>query len=492
MKSNFNRILLFILMFSPFLHGCYGKLDSEMYDAINPSIFPKNANDIEALVTACYYPFRNAEWAGLYNNSTGIQNTDLTTDICMEQWAEERWLILNNLNWNASTLQLRTWYSNYNQFSKMTMNIERISNVQMDEDLKARYIAEIRCARGWMAFIMFNLYGPIPVASLDILENPLTDVVIERPTQEWMVNYIETELTEAAKVLPYKYGANDWGRFTKGMAQMILLKLYMHEKNWSKAETIGRELMKPEYEYRLMDNYSSIFTLENEQNSEIIYATPNTIKTVQTYLPHVLPTNYPVKNANIPGWSGFRIPWFFYHTFEVKDKRLEVLVGEYTGTDGITYNEENPGIYMWGGAIPVKYGEDPQATGHGSQIDWIVYRYADAVLLLAEAIANNNGNPTTEAIELINMVRRRAGLDDLELKDYNTLKKINELILLERGHELWFEGCRREDLIRHGKYIEYARQYKGSLNAQDHFVLFPIPQEYINEGKGKIQQNPGY
>ena len=59
---------------------------------------------------------------------------------------------------------------------------------------------------------------------------------------------------------------------------------------------------------------------------------------------------------------------------------LEVLVGDFVAEDGTHYNEENPGSVLIKGAMPVKYGEDPDATGEESQVDWIVYRYADVLL----------------------------------------------------------------------------------------------------------------
>ena len=64
-------------------------------------------------------------------------------------------------------------------------------------------------------------------------------------------------------------------------------------------------------------------------------------------------------------------------------------------------------------------------------------------------------------------------------------------MLQERGHEFWWEGNRRADLIRHGKFIQHAIA-RGSTTTKPEFVLFPLPQAVINEGKGIIIQNPGY
>lgn len=114
------------------------------------------------------------------------------------------------------------------------------------------------------------------------------------------------------------------------------------------------------------------------------------------------------------------------------------------------------------------------------------------LLSLSEIIARQSG-VTDEALDCINQVRNRAGLRNLEHGvDYDTTEEFLDLILLERGHELWGEGSRRSDLIRFGKFVEYARKYNGSTTVEDHMVLMPLPQAIINEGKGKVIQNPGY
>ena len=120
------------------------------------------------------------------------------------------------------------------------------------------------------------------------------------------------------------------------------------------AEAEARELMDPKYGYDLMEHYKDIFTLENEGNCEIIKAVTcnrNTLAATQMWLSQVLPAVYPTKNASITKWDGYRVPWEFYDTFDPaidetgrrKDERLEVLVGEFTGTDGVLYNKEHPG-----------------------------------------------------------------------------------------------------------------------------------------------------
>ncbi|WP_456087328.1 RagB/SusD family nutrient uptake outer membrane protein [Parabacteroides sp.] len=473
-------------------------LESEMYDTINPGIFPKNQKDAEALVTsAAYVPFRSADYSGLFAvTADGLQVMgDMTTDLGECQWLDDWWPDMLNFNFTTSSPRLGGPYGYMRDISKMTLTIERIKDIPMPDDVKERLVAELRCGKGWLGYLLYDWFGPIQVATLEQLQNPLVDEVVPRLSQEEMVRFIETELLEAVKVLPANYAASDpnYGRFTGGLAYTVLMKLYMHEKEWEKAEKCARELMKPEYGYELVSEYEDIFTLENEKNSEIIWACQcNRSGNMAMWQAHVLSSVYPTKNPNIQKWGGYRVPWDFYHTFDKEDKRLKVLVGEFVGTDGVLYNEENPGSVLEKGALPVKYGEDPAAVGEESQVDWIIYRYADVLTSLSEIIVRKNNAVTQEAVDLLNTIRHRAGIHLYEMSEINGVQDFLDKVLLNRGQEFWFEGLRRTDLIRHGKYIEYAKIYKHSESAADHMVVMPIPQDVIDQGKGVVVQNDGY
>lgn len=491
--------LLYSLLLACSMSSCMN-LESEMYDVINPGIFPVNDVDADALVTsAAYSPFRSNWYSGIFSTASGVQIIgDMTTDLADCQWGGTVWGPLTDHAWTPDHSYVGRFYINHvRDISKMTLTMERVSQIEMAEDKKNIFLAELRCGRGWLAYLLYDWYGPIPVATLDELKNPLDDKIIPRPTKEEMVKFIETELLEAAKVLPANYDRNsqNYGRFTKGLAYTVLMKLYMHEKQWDKAEKIGRELTKSEYGYDLVQSsYKDIFTLENEKNAEIIWACQSDRSVnQQLWLAHALPSQYPTKNQSIQKWNGYRVPWEFYNTFEKEDNRLKVLVGDFTGSDGIRYNQSNKDKYnvLFLGAIPVKYGEDPIATGEESQVDWVIYRYADVITLLSEAIVRNGNAVTQEAVSLLNRVRIRAGLQAYSSSQFVSVDDFLDKLLLERGHEFWFEGVRRSDLIRHGKYIQYAKD-RGSLTTKPEYVLFPIPQSVINEGKGIIIQNTGY
>lgn len=487
--------ILYLLVICFSLSSCFD-LDPEMYDVINPGIFPQNEADARAMVVAsAYSPFRDNAYNGIFNSGNGIHVvSEMTTDAAICSWGSAVWSDLRMHSWTPSHEYIGLEYTRYaKNISAMTLTLERIKNVPMSEESRALMTAELRCGRGWLAFLLYDFFGPIPIPSLEQLQNPLKEEIVARPTKEWMVEFIETDLKEAAKVLPARVDASKYGSFTRGLANTVLMKLYMHEGRWADAVSVGRELMKGEYGYALMqDSYKDIFSLENEGNSEIIWASVcDRAGNMQNWMAHALPSQFPTKNPSISKWGGYKVPWAFYNTFEAGDKRLESIVGEYVGNDGVLYNQENPGSELQLGAIPVKVGEDPEDNGDQSGVDWVVYRYADVLTLLAEAIVRNGHTVTQEAVDLLNTVRIRAGIRSYVLSDFSGEEAFLDKVLLERGHELCFENCRRSDLIRHGKFIQYARD-RGSVTTKEEYVLMPLPQSVIYEGKGIILQNPGY
>ncbi len=477
------------------------ELESNVYDAYNTTVFPKTEEDVEALLVGNVYgPFRSNQFSGLFTVAIGgvqIYN-DMCTDMGDCQWSDPYWFDIININFNLNNsngpqLIYNNWLSSLSRMADVIKKIKEMDSIS--ETKKQEMLAECYCGVGWLGYILYDMYGGIQIPTEESLANPAANVIVPRSSNEETAKFIEDNLLEAAKHLPknIKYGSADYGRFTAGTAYTVLMHLYMHDGRWSDAAEIGKELMKSEYGYKLVPNYKDIFTLENEGNSETIFACTcdHGIHT-QYWLSQVLPENYPVQNRKMQRWGGYRMPWSFYHTYEKGDGRLETIIGSYTNTSGVLLNEASNGGWLRKGALPKKYGEDLEDTGAGSAIDWIVLRYADVLLLQAEALARSANNVTQEAVDRLNDIRRRAKLDEYKVSDFSGLEQFLNAVLTERGHELYFEGWRRSDLIRHGKFIAYAKLYKKSLTAAPHHVLFPLPQSVIMEGRGQVLQNPGY
>ena len=124
------------------------------------------------------------------------------------------------------------------------------------------------------------MFGPLVIAPLEVLENPTVEKPLARLSKEEMVKFIEEDLIFAASYLPTPAEA-EYGRFSQGLANMLLIRLYLHESPddksyYTKVETIARELMSSSYGYRLSADYTKMFEIggQGKSNTEIIWAIP--------------------------------------------------------------------------------------------------------------------------------------------------------------------------------------------------------------------------
>lgn len=485
-------------------------LEREDYTEISPETFPKTENDLRLALNALYYDFVTGDWNGgaiFSANYGGYQvMSDMTTDALWSCWG-----------WESDDLRYHQWtatmtggianniyqsFAHYQYLSKCRNTIRRIEASSAPDDAKRLYIGEAKALRGWMALYLYDLFGPVPVASDEVLDQPETFNYIARLTDEEYDAMMESDLRDAIDALPEKAAAV--GRMTKGAAMMILLKYYMIRGNFTKAETLARELMEMEGRvYNLQSDYNYIFSKEGEGNSEIILQVPCNASASWTsnYLTaEALPSDM-AWTDKAAGWGGYVIPWDFYDTFEAGDIRAENLVTSYVSTSsGQVISRESPnGGQLAYGALPLKYGRDADMTGSQSGVDIVIYRYADVLLTLAECIARNSG-VNSEAINLVNRVRSRAGLGNLAETQTGSRDQFLTALLAERGHEFWFEGLRRQDLIRFGQYIWQVNDRIAMANAggKSYFTMteahnrFFIPQSFIDESKSAIKQNSGY
>ena len=476
------------------ISGC--DLERKDYDQIFPENFYKNESDIKAAVTSAYHLFRINSYGGqVYSHGRGGVNiqSEMVTDEMDCSWGDGGlWERMHTHSWTAGNLfpleSLFGYYNKVSQFRNIILEIE--NSTAVSDALKNRYIGEVKALRGWLMYLLFDFYGPVPIADDDALKDPQNDILPQILTEAEYAALVEKEFKDAISLLPIK--ASEWGRVDAGVANMMLLKLYMHQKKWSEAEAVCRELMSSKYGYTLLDNYYDCFSLKTEVNNENIWSiTCDNENYVNGWITHTIPSDLPYANPNVERWNGYRMPWEYYHTFESGDKRLDNIVAEYISTaNGELMNESNPGTSLLKGAIALKYTVDPNQKGDKSGIDVPVFRYSDVLLSLAECIARK-GSVTQECMDLINRVRTRVGLPDRLLADYTDKDKFFDMLLMERGHELYLEGHRRTDLIRFGKFIEFARKVPNNQTA-DYKVLFPIPNSYIIEYKGALKQNEGY
>ncbi|MCW9706065.1 RagB/SusD family nutrient uptake outer membrane protein [Fodinibius salsisoli] len=465
--------------------GCSDMLEPKVYTELTPDTFFQSPADFENALVGIYDPF-SSDWAGLYNADPKnyLLRGEVSTDLFYTPW----YINYSEFTWGPAGFNGDQIYDKIRTVALATDLIDKMGNSDVDisQDLQARYVAEAKTLRAFIMYILLDYWGPVnPKLDPETLSD---DEIIPRMSEEAYVQQMLTDLDEAIPNLDDKYNgdAENWGRMSKGVARMVKLRIHMHQKNWAEAESVGKELMN--MGYSLMDDYEAVFNVE--QNQEIIYAVPANGQSPNYYLTEILPPGFRSSvDGSITdgdgGWYGYWIPWEFYDKFSDNDARKETILDEYKDSGGNTIDARAEHQ----GAIPVKFTEF-EGNGPDFSMDQPVFRYAEVLLSVAEAINEQDG-PTAEALSLANQVRERS-FDPADMPSWSGLgqEAFRDSLLLERGREFYAEGLRRTDLIRHGEYINRA-QDRG-LNAEDHHVLYPIPQEVITEGDGTIEQNPGY
>jgi hypothetical protein len=509
MKTKFKYLLFAIVCV---VVGACDNLDPLDYSEINPSVFPQTEDDLQALVMSCYYPLRGSWWDGINTNSERGQMfvNDCCTEILSGKFGAQK--MCSDLSFIETTIDVTsffyvrpgTWNGTdgfHNKISRCTLVADAIENSHLSQDLKNKYLAEVRCARGYLSYILFDMYGPLIIAPLEVLKDPLTEISLPRLGHDEIVKFIEDDLIFAAQYLPSPKEAA-YGRFSKGLAKTLLIRLYLHEtvrdnSYYNKVETLAREIIGEKW-YSLVENYPNLFEFSGMYagNPEYIFVIPTSVEGPNLGQWHmmVLPPNsdYPIK-----GWATVQSTWWFYDTFEPNDTRKTYLITEYRDGDHV-YNRNNPSEFIDLGPIALKYEIDPAvpASGGQSNLDMVIYRYPEILLSLAEAIVMKpGGSITQEAIDLMNEVRRRAKLSDKNLASFPTKEVFTDQILTERSHEFWCEnGQYRADLIRFDKLYDRVLELNNGLApyASKDKYLYPLPLSVIVDGKGEVKQNPGY
>ncbi len=310
-----------------------------------------------------------------------------------------------------------------------------------------------------------------------------------RPDEAGFAAQIIKDLQDAAAALPRDQA--EYGRFNKGGALTVLLRTYLYEKDYTNAEKTGRDISA--LGYSLVPDYMSLFTARTERNSETILAVsvdPNgdgndTHGNMNAWTYYTYPSDFG-GNTQKGGWASpsgaYTATWEFYDSFDPNDARRAMLVPSYTNLWGDARNRTN-----MRGPVIMKFPDDDKGTAFQGN-DIVLARYADVLLMLAEAI-NQTSGPTSEAVGYVNAVRARAGIANLNAADIADKQSFADAILRERSWEMFFEGLRRVDLIRFNKWMEKLQPVAGKNPGPS---LFPVPQYALDASNGQLTQTSGY
>jgi len=490
MKINNNSKILILIVFINliFINSCEDTVSPEVFSELTPETVLNDENGIEVALNSAYAEFQFNAWIG----KSALNLEEWTTDIEWETGGGENLTATQMINftWDASTAWINNqlWDKAYRAIRNANIVLDNIEQVDISENKKRLISAEARFIRAGSYYRLLLWFGGVPLrkSTTDELELP-------RSSTDEIESFIETELLASVPDLPEFGDEARYGRAHKSGARAFLAKFYLNTKQWQKAADISGEIINNGL-FELYPSFPDLFKVENERNSEYIWVHPA--------IPSG-PGNLYINGAYPPGFSEdpntaafftdrmnnwaaqYRLWDDFYFSFEESDERQIPILFEYINNQGehVSLLEENDNTRS------LKFFPDPNASGnnHGNDIPDI--RYADILLTRAEALNELNG-PNQESISLINQVRNRAGLEDLSLSEFSSADELRSHILKERGLEFYSERKRRQDLIRHDRFIESAQE-RGKNQAQPFHRLFPIPQAAMDSNP-ELEQNPGY
>ncbi|MGD9557871.1 MAG: RagB/SusD family nutrient uptake outer membrane protein [Mangrovibacterium sp.] len=439
------------------------------------------------------------------------------------------------------------WKSCYEGIKTCHTFLEYVDVVpDMDEALKTRMKAEARFIRASLFFRLASQYGDVPLFDHNL--NIQEANSIERSPKAEVIDFVRSELNEVANILPAKgeYAASDNGRITKGAAMTLLARTYLYENDWANVASICEKIMAGTYgQYSLFSSYSGLFLPENEYNDEVILdlgyvltdrtwsqfydAIPLSVGgRINAFAPtQELVNDYIMKNGKAIGDanSGYseddpyanRDPRFgatiVFHGYQWKKgdgavSTIYIKPGSSKEAGASNLDEyAGPGQNSTGTGYYLRKYFDPTApAGIEAGLNLILMRYADVLLMYAEA--KNELGQMNEDIwnKTIRAIRVRAGFTDASALSYPGAD-LQQIIRRERRCELAIEGLRIFDIRRwktietvmngypHGaKFAAGNTQYiqldQRKFN-KDRDYLFAVPQSQRDINKN-LTQNTGY
>ena len=457
-------------------------IDLDPISSVSVDRLYQTDKDFQDALTAVYNAFQ-----------TQYQNHYIFGDIRADDFWQE---IYKGNSWSFSDtfattssdgLMNSTWQNYYRAIFRINTILLKIADI--DNSVvpnKERYIAEAKFLRALAYFDLVRIFGDVPMVT-----TPLTiEEGYASGRTDLNVIYdqlIIPDLQAAENGLPTSFSASDIGRPTKGAAKAILGRVYMTLNRFGLAETKLQEVTSMGYE--LLTDFNAVFDYSNEHHKEYIFD----IEYEEGMGEGSLFTNRFLPNFNtmavfygVGGYGDEQMSptQAYISLFSDDDARKDLTVGV---TGGFYDNE---GTFL---RIPTNTSQTytkkyltSVAAANDSKANWKVIRYADVILMYAEAL--NENNKTDQAIPYLNQVRTRSGLEGYPLD--MTQSETRDAIVLERRLEFGAEGLRWFDLLRTGQAFNVMKDF----DMLEYMTVFPLPlsQVQLINDPAIFPQNQGY
>lgn len=477
------------------LNSCEDQLDQKPVSSTTAESFYTNTNDFTQAVNGVYSKLTSYPSQVLWLGEMRSDNLNALHD------GNRDWQGINDFSPNITTTGFisTAWNDNFNGIfnaNSVLQALETKGSIITDATLRSRFTAETRFLRAFYYFQLVRTFGKVP-----LIDKPLTAAEVEsvpRSAVADVYKLIIADLEYAAQNLPTSYTGANIGRATNNAAKGLLGLVYLtrsgatydiegaglNSNEYDKALSLFNEVIASN-QYQLLPTYPSIFGYDNENNKEVIFDVQFMSSSNGAGFPsHLVPvafwTGQGISNSygNGYGASNFNV------SKELKASYL-TSTSDVRNAFNIQLSYSQPFIKKY---IDIsKKG----TSGRDWSINFIVLRYADILLLKAEALLKGGKGTQAEVDALVNQVRNRAGLPSITNVTFDAL-------LEERRKEFLGEGIRWNDLVRSGNAITKMNSWiknDGILTINTvtkNFLIYPVPATEIGTKAGLYQQNPGY
>jgi hypothetical protein len=551
------RVIMILLGVAAFSQACTN-LDEELYSEVTPANFFKTDAEFVSALGAAYTQF------GGYATGDINEVQEMTTDEVVvptrgSDWDDggtQRRLHLHAWGYDDGFMN-NPWdfcFSGVSTANRLIYQFQTLSDGgQVDAEVAKAYIGELVAVRSFFYWQLVDLYGNVPY------DNDFANALAAPPQVPRATVYanIVSDLETAAPDLTQNVDGTTYGRMNYWAAKFLLAKLYLNAQvysgtaEWDKTIAACDEIINSG-KYSLESNYFANFNVDNSSSKEFIFAIPYDQIFFTGFNLNMATLHYGSQytyNLTSQPWNGYCTLEKFYNSYEDGDirkgdvgtldgpavKRSNFVAGyQYTlagalviddgadgaDPDGKPLNFGNMGDLINGQPAPQINELGPQAWRQSGvrigkwefQIggtpdmsnDYSVFRYADVLLMKAEALWRKSGSATDAgALALVNQVRERAGLSDLTSLDGKLSFDLAGPVVSggelfnERGREMFAEHSRRQDLIRFGLWESVAKwvlpyhNVGDVLKSDSYLRLYPIPKTKLAANPNLVQ-NPGY
>ncbi|BEG98191.1 RagB/SusD family nutrient uptake outer membrane protein [Bacteroides sedimenti] len=496
------------------LGSCTGDLDVKPIDPNSVTTFEQDAvfNKVYATLslTGQQGPAGNSDISGLDEGTYGFLRQmwnfqELSTDEAICAWGDTGIPEFNFATWNSSTAFISGFYNKLMIGVTLTNRFLELTEGKTD-DVSVKQRAETRFMRALYYYYLMDLFG-----------NPSFTIKVSKDAPQQikradLFKFIETELKECS-VDMYEAQKAPYGRADQVAAWLLLSRIYLNAQvytgtpKWSEAADYSYKVITSGY--TLCPDYQQLFMADNS-GAKDPYGSPSTVNkaTNEIILP-ILTDGVKTKSysnmqfiiasthtADMPnwgstaGWGGNRARPDLINKFTTTNDKRYLFFSE-NRTKDITNTQTFKEGYSVEKFTNLRADGGPVHNVEYVDTDFPLMRVAEAYLTYAEAVVRGGTVKGMTALEAINAVRTRAGINQL-----NYLSSPDQ-ILDEKAREFYFEGQRRTDLIRFGYYTSgsYVWQWKGGIQAgtgiASTYNLYPIPSADLS-ANANLVQNPGY